>query len=110
MQWKLYYGDGTTFSDQDGSPADAPAWDVQVIAMAADISIGRRTASNDYYWFEHGQWFGGDFVGLIDFLARSGVVKFGRSIPRPKFEILLNKAVLDPDLPMKTATEPGEPR
>lgn len=111
MQWKLYYGDGSTFSDQDGPATAAPPLNVQAIAQVADIAIGRKTVSRyDFYWFEQGEWFGGDLFGLFDFLMRSGVVKFGRAINRLAFEQTLNQAVTDPDLQPKTAWDSSERR
>lgn len=107
--WKLYYGDGAVFSDADGPPEQAPALNLQAIAQVADIEIGRRTVSGyDFYWFDDGQWFGGDLFGLFDFLQRASVVKFGRAIDRPRYRAILARAVIDPDLQPKTAWAPEE--
>lgn len=111
MNWKLFYGDGSTFSDVDGRPQDAPAWNLQAIAQIADIAIGRKTVSHkDYYWFDpmEQEWFGGDYIGLVDFLQRSGLVKFGRAINRLRFEAILDRAVNDPDLLPKHAWDAYE--
>lgn len=111
--WRLYYGDGSTFSDDDGLPGAAPAVNVQAIAQQADIAIGRKTVSRyDFYWFDAGEWFGGDLFGLFDYLQRAGaaVVKFGRAIPRLTFEAILNRAVTDPDMLPKTAWDASERR
>lgn len=35
-RWRIYYGDGSTYSDRDGSPFDAPAGNVQVISQEQD--------------------------------------------------------------------------
>ena len=108
-QWRIYYGDGSTFSDAEGAPSDAPALDVQVIAQAAGIAIGRRTVSRyDYYWCEAGEWYGGDLFGLYDFLMRSGLVKFGRAMPSAAFEAILTRAVTDGDMTPKHAWDPHE--
>lgn len=110
VRWRLYYGNGDrTFCNLDGPPQAAPARDVQALAQVADITIGRRTCSGyDYYWFEDGEWFGGDIFGLYDYLDRSGVVKFGRAISRKDFESALKKAVTDPDLLPKVAWDSRE--
>lgn len=111
MAWKLYYGDGSEFSDQDGTPEAAPSLNVQAIAQVVEGAFERHTVSAyDYYWFEHGEWFGGDLFGLWDFLQRSGAVKFGRAVSRQQFESCLNKAVTDPMFPDKTTWLPGEKR
>lgn len=102
--WKIFYGDGSTFSNEDGIPACAPALNVQAIAQNSDITIGRRVTSRyDFYWFDKGEWYGGDLFGLFDFLQRASVVKFGRAIPRLEFETILNDAVTDQSLLPKTA-------
>jgi len=31
MDWKVYYGNGSTFSSVDGNPFHAPSCDVQVV-------------------------------------------------------------------------------
>jgi hypothetical protein len=112
VTWKLFYGDGSTFSDADGAPSDAPSTNVQAIAQAADPAIGRRVCSRfDFYWYE-GEWHGGDLFGLFDYLQRvsPSIVKFGRVLPRLDFEAILNRAVTDPDLQPKTAWDTHERR
>lgn len=110
LDWKIFYGDGSTFSSADGSPAEAPSTNVQAIAQVADPGIGRRTCSRfDFYWYE-GEWHGGDLFGLFDYLQRvsPSIVKFGRVLPRLAFEAILNRAVTDPDLLPKVAWDTHE--
>lgn len=112
LAWKVFYGDGSTFSSAEGSPADAPAVNVQAIAQVADAAIGRRVCSRfDFYWFDT-EWHGSDLFGLFDYLMRvsPSVVKFGRVLPRLEFESILNRAVMDPDLQPKVAWDTNEPR
>lgn len=111
VTWRIYYGDGSTFDDTQGSPADAPALNVQAIAQAADIAIGRRICSRyDFYWFDVGEWHGSDLFGLFDYLQRQSpsIVKFGRVMNRLDFEAVLNRAVNDPDLVPKVAWDTHE--
>ena len=114
LQWRIYYGDGSTFSDLDGSVEEAPPLNVQAIAEAAGIDIGRRvTARYDYYWHENNQFSGGDLFGLFDYLMRaqgSAVVKFGRMVTNLEYDAALQHAVTDPELPTKTAWHPDERR
>ena len=35
-KWKIFYGDGATFSSDDGDIKDAPATNVQIIVQAHD--------------------------------------------------------------------------
>lgn len=113
MTWKIFYGDGSTFSNEDGPPESAPAANVQAIAQVADIAIGRRTCSRfDFYWFDRGEWHGSDLFGLFDYLMRvsPSIVKFGRVLPRLEFEAILSRAVNDPDLTPKVAWDTHEIR
>ena len=50
-KWLIFYGDNTTFSDQDGPPDQVPSNNVQVIAVE-DEDCGRVLLnSKDYYWW-----------------------------------------------------------
>ena len=46
LAWRIYYGDGSTFSSADGAPSDAPSTNVQAIALEADPTIGRRISAD----------------------------------------------------------------
>jgi hypothetical protein len=112
VRWRIYYGDGSAFSDVDGDPTTAPALNVQVITQAVDDPAIVRTmvSRHDFYWSDQGQWFGGDLFGLFDFLMRASVVKFGRALSRLQFEAILNRAIADPDFIPKTAWDAKERR
>ena len=112
--WKIYYGDGTTYGSADGQPEDAPCRDVQLIVAMVDgrrvILHGggpvlERTAGGPgalgYYWFEHNEWYIGDYVGMLDYLMEPGhkTVKFGRSIPTERFHAIVHRAQADTDFP-----------
>jgi len=112
LAWRIYYGDGSTFSSADGAPSDAPSTNVQAIALEADPTIGRRICSRfDFYWYED-EWHGGDLFGLFDYLQRvsPSIVKFGRVLPRLEFEKILTRAVTDEELQPKVAWDPYERR
>lgn len=109
MNWKIYYSDGSTFSDQDGTPWIAPARDVQVIVID-DRDHGWMTqAGDDYYvWDDRGdgaRWWGVDNFGMYDYLIDPGYkrVLTGRRIPRDQFNEIFKRASNDPDFPTKTA-------
>ncbi len=91
--WRIYYGDGRTFSADDGGPQDAPALNVQAIAQDEQLTGWRLCYRRDFYWWDDG-WCAGDLFGLFDYLARPGWkrVLFGRSIPDPAFEAILRRA------------------
>ncbi|MCK5643664.1 MAG: hypothetical protein KAJ19_22885 [Gammaproteobacteria bacterium] len=86
MDWKIYYSDGSTFSDEDGDTLDAPSQGVQVITMR-DKDHGRHmTARYDFYVWEdfeapdraglQGEWFGIDSAGLLSYLLRVGFLRY----------------------------------
>lgn len=110
MDWKLYYGDGSTFSSDQGwtGAHAAPAWGVQCIVQA-DEQVGRHLVTNgDYYVYRDGSWLGLDLIGLIDYLTDLGIVKVGRFLPRQAYQDILSKALHDPDFPAKSARLPSE--
>jgi hypothetical protein len=113
MQWKLFYADGSTYSDADGPPDLAPGRGVQV-AIQANIEIGREILhGHDYYYWRDGQWWGNDdksSYALWDYLSEPGlkVVKFGRIMRREDFFVICKRAMDDPYLPVKTARLPRE--
>ena len=105
MDWRIRYADGSCFSSEDGSYADAPAWGVLHI-----------TCANNRQWRSGDQW------GLLDWLvnhthaltleqladdydwrhavlhmAHTGVVKFGRTVDNDVYQTTLIDAQNDPD-------------
>lgn len=102
-EWRIYYGDGSTFSSGDGPPQEAPALNVQaIVRVDTDPNgVGRYVLQGfDYYWLtECDGWYGGDLFGLFDYLAGPGWkrVLFGRSIPGPEFRAAVSAAAHDPE-------------
>lgn len=114
VSWRVYYGDGASYSDADGPPWDAPCVNTQAVAMVDD-RVGRFILSHyDYYWWEadQGRWYGGDQFGLWDYLTRPGwrKVLFGRSLANDRFDAVMRRALEDPDLPAKSGWSPKEHR
>ena len=98
-KWRIYYGDGSTFSYKDGVPYEAPPWNVQDIIQEDPIK-GLYHQHGDYYVFRENErrWYSVDWTGLIDFLAHEGgPVKFGRTINTEQFRKIRTKADKDPD-------------
>ena len=109
MDWAIYYGDRTRFTDEDGHPDEAPTTNVAVIAQA-DPECGRvLVARRDYYCFHDGEWYGHDLIGLIDYLQRAGILKLGRTLPNAVYAEILAAAASSPELPRKSARRRGEP-
>jgi hypothetical protein len=104
MRWKVWYGDGSTFSDENGPPSQAPALNVQIILVRDDdpnSQLGRYPVHRfDYYWWDDPEWFGGDLFGLFDYLSRPGDkrVLFGRTIANADHQAIVDAALADTDL------------
>ena len=104
MEWKIWYGNGETFSSDDGPPEKAPAFDVQAIAQA-DKATGRIVLTRfDFYVRKEDGWYGVDLFGMLDHFLDSGLLKAGRTIPTSEYNSIVQQATNDPELPAKTAT------
>jgi len=105
--WKIFYGDGSTYSDKDGLPELAPKRDVQIIGADCEIAGRRFERETDYYiWTpERGGWRGVDKFGLFDYLIDSGykIVLFGKMLNNKEYRKILDKATNDSYLPRKSA-------
>lgn len=104
MDWKIYYGDGSTFSSDDGAPHEAPALNVQAIAEK-DERVGRTVLTRfDFYVRKKDGWYGVDMFGMLDHFMSEGLLKCGRTISTGEYNEVVQQATNDPDLPPKTAT------
>jgi len=107
LQWRIYYANGDTFSDNEGAPCVAPLRGVQLIVQV-EPEVGRSFWSEcDYYWWEQecDQWLGGDLAGLLDYLGRCSLatVLQGRTVPDRTYREIKQRALDDPDFPRKSA-------
>lgn len=97
INWRIYYGDGSTFDNEDGGPEHAPCGGVQYVAWY-DVDNRRRLAhSSDYYIFEQDRWFGVDASGFWQYMGEPGLkcVKLGRMIGDLQFRAISSKAMND---------------
>lgn len=78
--WRIYYGDGTVFSDQDGDPWAAPRQNVQVIVQVDARTGWRWISGKDYFFFdvERGGWRETDEWRDPLISTRHPVILFGR--------------------------------
>jgi len=72
MKWRLYYEDGSTFSDLDGAPHDSPPWGV--VALAQPDIDPPITVNADYYLWrpDLNQWLECGTDGLDDHVCHFG--------------------------------------
>ena len=106
MNWKIIYSDGSSFSDEDGGPEQAPGWGVQFI-LQKDNTVGVEVLhSVDNYIWKDNQWFAVDTWGFSNYLMQPGfkITKFGEYIPNDKYREMFKMAFTDKDLPKKSAT------
>ena len=78
MDWKVYYGDDTTFSSEQGSPGDAPVWNVQTIVQPHMESGRIVLPPYDYYIWNGHRWWGVDAAGLSSWLVSLGLLRLNR--------------------------------
>lgn len=116
MRWKIFYADGSTFSDRDGAPESAPGWGVLVVTQD-DERVGRALVREaDFYVFSerwYGGWEGVDLVGLLDYLSHSRercVVKLGRTVSNEVWNETLIRASDDDYCAPKSAKRRCEPK
>ena len=110
LAWRIYYSDGSTFSSEDGDPADAPGWGVIAIPQI-DPEVGRSVMCKwDHYCWHGDSWWGHDLVGMLDCLALPGasIIKHGRTLSRGAYQAIRARAQEDPDFPAKAANRPLE--
>ena len=76
IDWKIYYDNNTTFSNEDGTQEQAPGLGVVCII---NVNAGQTVGMYDwYYWHDkHQEWWGADIHGLLYqlFNDRSGYIK-----------------------------------
>jgi len=113
-EWVIWYGDGSSFSSEDGEPWEAPRVGVQCIAVA-HISCGNYILSEqDFYcWHEDGGWIPHDQMGMHQYLQDKDVIRhlvlFGYWIQKEVYGAIRSKATKDTRLPPKTAEPPRQP-
>jgi hypothetical protein len=101
--WRVYYEDGSTFSDEDGPAQDAAGlgvlcivqWDDQL--RRKEILHGDGPRIVDWYWWEAENWLCGDMAGLVQYLAAPGAKKIlvGRNMPNAQFRAVMKQAADD---------------
>ena len=107
MLWKIYYGDGTTYSDLDGPPELAPKRNVQVIIHSCEL-VGFAIERDEHYYVylpERGGWQARNEFGKYDYMIEPGwkIVLYGRTLSGDEYRAIVDKALADRDVPRKSA-------
>ena len=107
MKWVVYYGDGSTYSNEDGEPEEAPGGNVQAVVQE-DATIGRAVHhGDDFYVFseEYGGWRGMDHFGFVQYLMRPGtkIIKLAESLSTDRYKEVIADIMSHPKLPVKSA-------
>lgn len=112
MRWKIFYVDGSTFSNQDGAPEDALGSGVVAIAQEDELVGVQIHSGSDFYCFaeEFDGWYGLDYFGLAQYLIRPGmkIVKLGEVMSTQKYRELIMAIQKDSQLPNKSSRYPWE--
>ena len=108
----IFYEDGSTYSDAEGSVEGAPGRGVLIVAQS-DADCGRELVHRrDWYWWRDdlARWVGGDVHGLADYLGQPGWCKAiqGVSTSHERYQRAYVRANADPYLPPKSARLPHE--
>jgi len=109
--WIIFYEDGSTFSDEDGEPADARKDGVVVVIVVDAPGVGRRMLhSADFYcWQSDGtgtfEWVPHNQRGLDYYLSKKGelgIYVAGYTVVHAKWQAIYEAALSDPRMPFKT--------
>jgi hypothetical protein len=93
-RWRIYYDDGTTWSDANGPPEAAPGYGVLAITQEQEDQV---LCSQDFYLYreDYGCWIEVHVEGLLDHLITAAhhirAVKAGRTVPLSVYKRVLGR-------------------
>lgn len=104
IDWKIYYADGSTFTNEGGPPEMAPSGGVICIAYYDDDGRRHICHAADYYVWNWGRWVNADSSGFWQYMLEPGlkIVKFGRLVNEVTYREIMTLA-LNNDLPISRA-------
>ncbi len=79
--WKIWYDDGSAFSNADGDPKDAPIDGVQAILQWLPLGNYNIIPPADYWWWLGDRWISGSSAGLERYLRKrdsNPIILYGR--------------------------------
>ena len=96
--WRIYYADGSVFTDADGTPWDAPRTGVQAIAQPNErVGWSILHSADSYYWEEEYTWNKADEYTKWDHLIRAKypLLIFGRMMGWDAYQEVLKRVKAD---------------
>ena len=96
MKWLILNGDGSTWTDEQGSWAEAPSRDVQFVLFRDHQTGWTLRHGGDFFRMDSsGQPVCMDTPGMIDHVTHDlGVVKQGKMLSSDHWQALFRRAVL----------------
>ena len=99
MWWRIYYADGSSFSNAQGTPFEAPRQGVVAIAQEDENTGYVIHHALDYFYWEPeiGGWANTDLIGAFDHLVRAKqpLLLIGRMMARKAYYDLLQSIARD---------------
>ena len=93
MEWTIFYGDGSTFSNIDGDWKDAPGWGVIAIVYRDPEDGWAIAHQGDFYVIaENGTVVPIGSDGLLDYAVNVLGMKSGRMVDRITFQRIFQDA------------------
>jgi hypothetical protein len=99
LEWRLYYEDGSIFSNEDGPPEASPAWGVVVIAQRVGKQHNNILWSGvpwNVYRTDLGFWTELDDIGFHDILVNKAhlvsAIRPGRYMQTDRFMSIVKQA------------------
>ena len=102
LEWRIYYGDGTTFDNLNGCPSSCSSVNVQAIIVKDGDDRSSVWFGRDWYVFIDGGWIAlKDTSSLFDYILNDllsmEAVKQGRTIPDENYKEIFNSVMNDKD-------------
>lgn len=95
MSWRIFYGDGSQYSSDDGAWEQAPSLDVQVVAFVDENGKWVVRHGGDFFRLdENGAAINLDLPGMMDYVCNVlGIVKMGRFLGTAHFKRIRAEAL-----------------
>lgn len=107
LKWRIYYDNGSTFSNTDGDFKDAPS-DGVLGVVEKDEDVGRCVYWSKEFYFILPDGTLGFSDDLGPFLRGLGIIKFGRWTGKKPWAEAIKKMAEDQDFPAKNSKFPWE--